>query len=210
MALLNVGKLLDNKKMTAAMLGVGAIGLTKDLPGEMIDLGNEAAFGNENADKAFLGQRGLSAGTMLDANLEGGAAVGGTAIGGVLGAAGGGAIGAAAGSMLKDAKFSKDINIPKNFAEDIPLVGGKKVRFIGGKNLFKAGMGGSPKAAAMIGIAGAVVGGGFGAATYGRSYVNRNRDFFQQNPYSRGSAMQAASTSAYGDIVLGMHNSRRG
>jgi hypothetical protein len=57
---------------------------------------------------------------------------------------------------------------------------------------------------------GAIAGGAFGAATYSRSYVNRNRDFFQQSPYNRGSAMQAASTSAYGDMVLGMHNSRRG
>lgn len=59
----------------------------------------------------------------------------------------------------------------------------------------------------MVGaIAGAAIGAGAGIA----SYVNRNRDFYESNPYSRGSAMQASSTGAYGDIVLGMHNSRRG
>lgn len=201
---------LEAKLGGAALLGVGAIGAFKDTPGQMIDLANETAFSNENADQAFVGSRGLSPGTVFDSTLGSGAAVGGTALGGALGMAGGAAVGGGIGSLLRETSISKDVNMAENFAEKIPLIGGKKIPLIGGKNILKAGKGGSMRAKAMLGVAGAVVGGAFGASAYTRSYVNRNRDFFQQNPYNRGSAMQAASTAAYGDIVLGMHNTRRG
>lgn len=164
-------------------------------------MGNEAAFGDENADKYFLGSRGLSAGTVLDANLGQGAAVAGTVGGGVIGAAAGAGLGIGASKMatsaLKDTRIP-DINIPKK----MPLIGGKSLA------LSKPGLH-SPKIRG-LGAIGAIAGAAIGGSAYLRGYTNRNKDFIQSNPYSKGSAMQASSTGAYGDIVLGMHNSRRG
>jgi len=169
-------------------------------------LGNEAAFGDQNADRYFLGQRGLSPGSVVDAVGGPAASVASPIVGGALGAAGGLAMGAGAASMLKEAKFANDVKVPTHYAKDIPLIGGKKIP-LGGKTLFKGGV--SSKARG-LGLLGAVAGGAIGATAMTASYINRNRDFYQSNPYSRGSAMQASSTGAYGDIVLGMHNSRRG
>jgi hypothetical protein len=59
------------------------------------------------------------------------------------------------------------------------------------------------------GIAGAAIGGGIGAApTVG--YINRNRQLLRESPYSNTSMMTADALNATGDIVFGMHNSRRG
>jgi hypothetical protein len=189
-----------------AMGGIFAAGLVGNSARSFLDLGNEAAFGDENADRYFLGERGLSPGTVLDSTFGSGMAAGGTIAGGALGAAGGAAAGIGASKMLKEAKFANDINIPKKFADDIPLIGGKNVP-LGGKTLFKGGV--TTKARG-LGLIGAAVGGAVGASAFVSSHINRNREFFQSNPYSRGSAMQASSTGAYGDIVLGMHNTRRG
>lgn len=76
-----------------------------------------------------------------------------------------------------------------------------------GKTLFKAGKQG--KLGALI-AGGAIVGAAVGGTAFARGYSSRNREFMQQSPYNRGSAMQANSTQAYGDVVLGMYNSRRG
>lgn len=148
----------------------------------------------------------MSPGSVLDAVGGPAASVASPIVGGALGAAGGLAMGAGAASMLKEAKFANDINIPEKFSDNIPLLKGKKVP-LGGKTLFKGGV--SSKARG-LGLLGAVAGGAIGATAMTASYINRNKDFFQSNPYNRGSAMQASSTGAYGDIVLGMHNSRRG
>lgn len=59
---------------------------------------------------------------------------------------------------------------------------------------------------------GAAIGGTMGAAAPvagALSYTRQNRDFFTQSPYGRSSS-SSAELSAVGDIVLGMHNSRRG
>jgi len=59
------------------------------------------------------------------------------------------------------------------------------------------------------GVRGAIVGGAIGAlATLGNRLQN-NREFYSQSPYS-SSGSTAAGLNATGDIVLGMHNSRRG
>jgi len=196
----------------AALGGVAAVGLTAGLVNSTarpaLDAANEMAFSDKDTDRYFLGERGLSPGTILDSTVGAGSAAAGTIAGGTLGAAGGGLLGLGIGSTLNETKLKKDINIPKNFAQDIPLIGGKEVPLVGGKNLLKAGIGGRGKIG--MAAAGAIIGGGFGASTFVRSHVNRNRDFYQQSPYNRGSAMQASSTNAYGDMVLGMHNSRRG
>lgn len=191
---------------TAAVAGTA--GLVGSSTGSAVDALADVGLGDPNADQYFLGEKGLSPGTIIGSSLGPGVAAAGTAAGGAIGMATGGAVGLGVGSMLKNAKFANDVNIPTNFADDLPLIGGKKVPRIGGKNLFKGGVGGRGKIGMAIG--GALLGGAIGATTYTRNYVNRNRDFFEQSPYNRGSAMQAASTNAYGDMVLGMHNSRRG
>lgn len=190
------------KAFPALLGGVFAAGMLKDVPGQMIDIGNEAAFGNEDADKAFLGSRGLSAGTVFDSTIGQGAMVGGSIAGGVIGAAFGGMAGVGVSRGLTEAL--KNTNIPGTIAEDVPLIGGKKIP----QSLLKSGTY-SPKVRG-FGAAGAIAGAAIGGAAMIGGYVNRNRDFFESNPYSRGSAMQASSTNAYGDLVLGMHNSRRG
>lgn len=201
----------------SALIATGAIagtaGLVSNTAGAALDATSEAAFSDPEADKYFVGSRGFGPGVMLDAALGPGVAAAGTAGGAGLGALGGAALAGGVGAALRSTEFAKDINIPKNFGDDLPLIGGKKVPILGGQNLFKAGKMGSARGKLVTGglaAAGALVGAGFGASTYTRSHVNRNRDFYQQSPYNRGSAMQAASTNAYGDMVLGMHNSRRG
>ena len=182
--------------------GVFAAGLLKDVPGQTIDIGNEAAFGDEDADKAFLGSRGLSAGTVFDSTIGEGAMVGGTVAGGAIGAAAGATLGVGLSRGLTEGL--KNTNVPGKIADDVPLIGGRKIP----QSLLKAGTH-SPKIRG-FGAVGAIAGAVIGGSAMASSYVNRNRDFFESNPYSRGSAMQAASTNAYGDVVLGMHNSRRG
>lgn len=199
-----------------ALIATGAIagtaGLGSSIARPTLDAANEAAFSDPESDRAFLGSRGLSPGTLLDSTLGPGVAGAGTVAGAGLGALGGAALAGGVGAALRSSDIGRDINIPKNFSDDIPLIGGKKVPF-GGTNLLKAGKMGSARGKLVMGgmaAVGGIVGAGFGAATYTKSYVNRNRDFFEQSPYNRGSAMQASSTNAYGDMVLGMHNSRRG
>jgi hypothetical protein len=214
----NIG--MTPKAFPMLLGGVFAAGLLKDVPGQAIDIGNEAAFGDEDADKAFLGSRGLSAGTVFDSTIGEGAMVGGTVAGGAIGAAGGGMLGMGVSKVLTDSLKNTNIHnavsgtvMPPlinagqstgKFPANVPLVGGKNIP----KSLIKPGMH-SPKVRG-FGAVGAIAGAAIGGSAMARSYVNRNRDFFESNPYSRGSAMQAASTNAYGDVVLGMHNSRRG
>lgn len=190
------------------------------MPGAAIGLGNEAAFGDENADKNFLGQRGLGPGTIFDSKLGQGSAVGGTVAGAVAGAAGGAALGMGLSSIatqgLKDTNIHSAItgsinpplanagNSTGKFADNIPLLGGRKVP----KSLLKPGIH-SPKVRG-LGAIGAIAGAAIGGSAYLKSYVGRNKDFMESNPYNRGSAMQASSTGAYGDVVFGMYNSRKG
>lgn len=149
---------------------------------------------------------------MLDASMGSTAAIGGTVAGAAIGAAGGAALGMGLSSVATTALKNTTIKeantiIPKA----IPLIGGKKIP----ESIIKAGVH-SPKVRG-FGAVGAIAGLAIGGSAYMRGYVNRNRDFMESNPYnrgssmnSRGSSMQASSTGAYGDIVLGMHNSRRG
>lgn len=64
------------------------------------------------------------------------------------------------------------------------------------------------------GIAGALAGGVAGAAAPiagTRSYMSNNAEFFAQSPYApRSSRNMMNDLGAAGDIVLGMHNSRKG
>jgi hypothetical protein len=72
-----------------------------------------------------------------------------------------------------------------------------------------AAIGGTIGSAMSRGFRGAVVGGALGAAGALSNRLSNNRQFYTESPYSV-SGSTAASLNATGDIVLGMHNSRRG
>jgi hypothetical protein len=92
---------------------------------------------------------------------------------------------------------------------------------IGGA-LLGAKSGGSTFGRVAKGIVGGVMGAGMGAAIGGaaplagagiatKGYMNDNQDFFSNSPYSRKGTQQIMNDlGASGNIVLGMHNSRKG
>jgi len=209
-ALANIGtRMLGGKGAGLLLGGVFAAGVANKTIHPAVDAANDIAFGDPEADKYFMGSQGLSPSGLIDAGTgsKGGAAgtIGGAAIGGIFGGIGAGA----AGSMLKQQTLKESIKVPTHYAKDIPLIGGKKIAGIGGKEILKGGTHAKIGGGA-LGVIGAVAGAALGASTMARSYVNRNQQFFNESPYAKGSAMQASSTQAYGDMVLGMHNSRRG
>jgi hypothetical protein len=86
-------------------------------------------------------------------------------------------------------------------------------------------MAGAAGGAALGAMAGARFGGGLGAIAGGAigaiaggavgisptlGYINQNRQVLRESPYSNTSMMTADALNATGDIVFGMHNSRRG
>jgi len=172
---------------TGASLIIGGAfmaGMAKHAAPAARDAAMDVAFGDPDADKYFTGRK-LSPGVVADAMIPGGKSGTATmALGGV-GALAGAAIGGGIGGMF-----------------------GHGVR------------------GAMIGgIAGGI---GLPAAA-GKGYINRNKDFMISSPYSgnrrldrktmeyipwtdqRNTSTQTANQlSASGDVVLGMHNRRRG
>jgi hypothetical protein len=207
-----------SSKAAMGAIGVGALalGFGSRVGPATKDAALGAAFGDENADQYFTGRdldsrfllgsmTGGLAGGLMKATAPGDAlaanpgmltvGAGEAMAGGVIGAgigAGifGGPLGAKAGAGL---------------AGRIPRGG-----YIG-KGIAAMGLG------AMGAIAGAGIGGAIGgsmgvafpaAASIG-GHINRNQEFYRQSPYSSSSST-ASQLSASGDIVLGMHNSRRG
>lgn len=185
-------------KMAAYAAGLGglaAVGAMNSIGTSAREAMMETAFGNPNADRAFLGSN-LS-GRFLVGALTGGFAGGAMqlsaptdfarihapaptaksqmATAGLGGLAGVG-IGATAGTML-----------------------GKR---FGGKKLMGS----------IGGIVGGLVGGAVGGATplgYTAQHIRNNSNFYSNSPYSK-SRQTADALNASGDIVLGMHNSRGG
>lgn len=163
-------------------LAAGAVGISKGIGSSVREGMMEAAFGDPNADAAFLGTN-LSARYMLGSMMGG--PIGGimrysapqdqfmvnparptagtTAVGAVVG----GGIGATVGSML-----------------------GKKYGVAGG-------------------AVGALIGGAVAPGAYTMGHIRRNSEFYKRSPYSRSRQM-ADELNASGEIVLGMHNSRSG
>lgn len=216
MGLLNIGEEvgekavgLMGKKATGLMgsgigkaaFGLGAAGLfaagaLKSSARSVIGAAGETAFDNPDADKAFMGEQGLSPSGVLDAVTSSGGAKAATGFSAGVGAIGGGLVGAAASKVLKSGG---------GLEEAVKV--SSKVPLIGGKTLLKAGV--ESKSGGLI-AAGAIAGAAIGAGQFVGRFAHRNKQFFAQSPYQRGSAMQASSTQAYGDVVLGMYNSRRG
>lgn len=196
--LANLGtKLTTGKGFGLVLGGAFAAGVANKTVDPAINAANDIAFGDPEADKYFMGSQGLSPSGIFDARTgsAGGAAgtIGGAAAGGIFGGLGA----AAAGSALKGQTLQKGLNVSK------------KIPGIGGKSILKAGV--RPKiGGGALGAVGAIAGAAIGATAMTKGYVNRNKQFFNESPYAKGSAMQASSTQAYGDMVLGMHNTRRG
>lgn len=200
MGILNsIGRVGTGKGAGLLLGGVLAAGALKGTGRATVDLANEAAFGDQNTDKYFMGSQGLSASGLVDSvtGSKGGAAgtIGGAGIGAVFG--GIGAAGVA--GMAKELKPDSALKIGGK-----TIIHGADKKF----NPLMRGMKGMSKGGLIMG--GIAAGAAIGATAMTKGYVNRNKEFFNQSPYSRGSAMQASSTQAYGDMVLGMHNSRRG
>jgi hypothetical protein len=172
----------------AVMIGAGVLGMANAAGPEAVDFAMEGAFGDENADRYFTGMD-LSARTLV-----------GQATGGILGSA----------IQSTDPLQNYMINpvAPSPMASGIggsvtgALLGGA----IGGaKKGFKGGALG-----ATLGMLAGGIAGGSAAAAAPLGYMRQNREFFSQSPYSPLGNTQASALNATGDIVLGMHNSRRG
>jgi hypothetical protein len=160
-----------------------------------------------------------------------GAPIGGAFAGGMLGAAAGGILGARKGikTGVVGALLGAAAGAPLGAAgasglggEAIAgaglggLTGGVGGAFLGVKS------GGSTFGRVAKGVVGGVMGAGIGATIGGavplasagiatKGYMNDNADFFASSPYSRKGTQQIMNDlGASGNIVLGMHNSRRG
>jgi hypothetical protein len=188
MALLsNIGKSIyrgATTKTGAGLIigGAAMAGLAKNAAPAARDAALDVAFGDPNADESFLGRK-LTPGAVFDATVPGSSSGRNT-----IGAMG---LGAAVGG------------------------------FIGGKGRgFKSGI---------LGAAFGATAGLAGSVAMGAGYISRNERFVNESPYlgnrklnrdmsyggkiygQRNSSLQTAQElNADGNIVLGMHNLRRG
>lgn len=185
-----------------AAVGIGALGLGvgsevgPSLKGAALD----AAFGDENADQYFTGR-------SLDSRFL---------VGSMMGGVGGGLLQASAPS---DYLAANPIVPGPTAMLGATAVTGAVGGFTGG--VIGSAIGGAIGGALSMGGVGKMVGGITGTlagAGLGASvptgialggHITRNQEFYKQSPYSSSSST-AAQLGASGDIVLGMHNSRRG
>ena len=172
----------------AVMIGAGILGAANVAAPEAVDFAMEGAFGDENADRYFTGMD-LSARTLI-----------GQSTGGILG----GAIRAT--DPMQQYMINPVAPSPMATGVGGTVVGGLLGGVIGGaKRGFKGGALG-----ATLGMLAGGIAGGAAAAAAPIGYMRQNREFFTQSPYSPLGSTQAQALNATGDIVLGMHNSRRG
>jgi hypothetical protein len=184
----SIGKTLYKGATTKAgaglIIGGAAVaGLAKNAAPAARDAAMDVAFGDPNADEAFLGRK-LTPGAVFDAAVPG-SHTGRNTIGAM-----------GAGAMLGG------------------VVGGMAKGFKGGA----------------LGAAFGATAGLAGSAAMGIGYINRNERFINESPYvgtrrlnrdmtyggkiygqQRNSSLETAQElNADGNIVLGMHNLRRG
>ena len=190
-----------------SLMAIGAIAGTAGLASKVGPAARDAALevglGDENADRYFIGSK-LSARSLV-----------GAGIGGPLGTA---------MQMTSPGDFNKTNPIMIGGVGQQTVAGaglGGVAGGIGGAFL-GAKSGGSTFGRVAKGIVGGVMGAGMGATIGGaaplasagiatKAYMNDNADFFANSPYSRKGTQQIMNdTGASGNIVLGMHNSRRG
>lgn len=190
-------------------IGAGAVGFGSSVGPAVKDAAFEAAFDDTEADRYFTGRD-------LDARFLAGTLMGGVG-GGLLQATAPGDYFAANPPINSDT-FAASIVAARTATGPVTgSIGAAAGAFLGsgfGKTGSKIGKVGG-------GLVGGVVGANLGIllpALGVGAYMNNNREFFQNSPYSSTNSMQGDSTTrntqrslnASGDIVLGMHNSRRG
>lgn len=181
-------------------IGAGAVGFGSSVGPAMKDAAFEAAFDDTEADRYFTGRD-------LDARFLAGSLMGGVG-GGLLQATAPGDYFAANPPINSDT-FAASIVAARTATGPVTgSMGAAAGAFLGsgfGKTGSKIGKIGG-------GLVGGVVGANLGIllpALGVGAYMNNNREFFQNSPYSSTRSTQSA-LNASGDIVLGMHNSRRG
>lgn len=234
MGIANIGKKIiggigkaGTSRAGLAAVGIGAFGLgvlNKAAPAAR-DAAMDVAFDDPNADAAFLGRK-MSSRFLLGTAMGGpfGAGLQATApgdyftanpMGAATAAMGGLAIGTAVagGGMIKAAYKGGQKGMGIYHAN-------KGIRGSGITGLVKeigSGIGQGLKTSGKIGMKSLVKGAAFGAAGVGlaalgvRSHIKRNQQFYEESPYAgRTSGSIANAMNASGDIVLGMHNARRG
>lgn len=180
--------------------GAGAVGLGSSIGQPLKDAAFDVAFDDTEADRYFTGRD-------LDARFLAGSLMGGVG-GGLLQATAPGDY-LAANPPISAEGFTASVIAARTAAGPVTGTMGAAAGAFLGSSLGPAGK--------KFGkIAGGLIG-GFGGANLGialpalgvGAYLNNNREFFQNSPYSPTRQTQN-TLSASGDIVLGMHNSRRG
>lgn len=186
--------------LAGVAIGAGAVGFGSSIGQPIKDAAFEAAFDDTEADRYFTGRD-------LDARFLAGSLMGGVG-GGLLQASAPGDYFAANPPINSDT-FAASIVAARTATGPVTgTMGAAAGAFLGsgfGKTGSKIGKVGG-------GLVGGVVGANLGIllpALGVGAYMNNNREFFQNSPYSSTRSTQSA-LNASGDIVLGMHNSRRG
>jgi len=174
--MLSVGKTVAG----LAIGGAAVTGLTQGVGSSIREGMMEAAFGDPNADAAFLGQN-VSARFLA-----------GSMIGGPLGAA-----------MQYSSPRDQYMVNPMRPTLGTTVGGGVVGGTIGGVLGYMKG----PKTAAAGALLGAIAGGAVAPASYTAGHIRRNQNFYGNSPYNVSTRM-ADQLNASGDIVLGMHNMR--
>lgn len=169
-------------KVGVPLIGLGLLGVSQGVGSSIREGMMETAFGDPNADAAFLG-RNVSARFLL-----------GSAMGGPIGG-------------LMQATAPSDYYAVNPVQPTAKSVGVGAL--VGGLAGAKVGSYKGPKTAIAGGILGAIGGGVVAPAAYTMGHIRRNSEFYSRSPY-RSSRQLAEELNASGDIVLGMHNSRGG
>lgn len=205
-----VGKGLTNAgNSKAIMAGVGALAFAKGVghvAGPALhDAAMETAFGDPNADTSFTGRRFNT--RYLAGSMMGG--IGGSAM---------------RLSSPRDYLYQNPFMPPGAMAAGSAFVAAPVGALVGGGigasigatvGNALGGRGGKIAGGIAGGLIGGIAGGGTGLATpfaAAKHYVGHNKKFFSESPYNSYSSSSATANAlnASGDIVLGMHNSRRG
>ena len=176
--------------VAALMVGAGIKGLYDAVAPAAIDAGMDVAFGDPQADRKVLG------GDLTPSLLYGASGLPGSTL---------------ARRMLPANAIRHGVNPGGKAAFGLAATGTAIGGFAGAKIGKKLGLGPMGRIGATA--AGAVIGGAIGTtgAVSGPIAVARtNQQIMTQSPFYNQSALNAERLNASGNIVLGMHNQRRG
>lgn len=176
--------------IAALMVGAGIKGVYDAVAPAAIDAGMDVAFGDPQADRKILGS---------DLNP--------TMMYGKSGLPGAGAV----GRMYPPNAVKKGINSGGKAAFGFTATGAAVGGYTGAKIGKRLGFGAIGTVASTA--LGAAIGGSIGAAgavTSPIATAKANQQIMTQSPFYNQSALTAERLNASGNIVLGMHNQRRG